>query len=67
MCLSQVVYGCSAAHTGGQLAAKAAGCVSVGRIKQNDTPFTCISYNCALCPSTFKMKDTLKVRQFPEV
>ena len=60
LCLSEVVTGCHGAHMDGQLAAKAARCVSVGRINQNDAPSTRRSYNCAFCPSTFKWKYTLK-------
>ena len=50
----------TAADNDGQLAAEAARRVSVGRILQIDEHFTRTSYKCALCPSTFKRKHTLK-------
>ena len=63
-CLSQVVTGCPATHMGEQLnteqlAAKATRRVSVGRMNQNDAPYTRISYNCSFCTLTFKWKHTL--------
>ena len=63
--LCQVVSSCYAARitpadNGGQLAAEATRRVSVGKILQSETPFTGTSYKCALCPSTFKRKNTLK-------
>ena len=55
-----MVTGCPTAHMDGQLAAKAARRVSVGRINQNDALYTRISYNCSFCTLTFKWKNTLK-------
>ena len=55
-----MVTGCSAADTGGQLAAKATRRVSVGRINRSETHFTSTFYNCAFCPSLFRGKGALK-------